>query len=1367
MPDVRQDPAYNYNNELADTGSSNVPTISPAMFKTQTPNSIDNPVQGGTLLEQATALTNRTVGKNNPWMASEQFNTPINTKLKDTERYDDSSLGFDPLNANQEYQYGENQGFIAKWRNNLLKATVNFAGFFVDTMASIPEVVNAAAHGDLSKVYNNDINNGVQEWMDSMENKLPNFESFAERDHPMSSYLNPRYWGNSFGGLVKNLAGIGGAIGASLIQDAAVASVTDGIGELPLVAGQITKAFGKLSDVIGGGEKTVQGLNDALKAGKNIQKTVYTLSDIKTATDATKYGLNLVTSSMANGAFQAQQTYRTVVDELKKDFYEKNGFEAQGADLDRINDMATKAGNTDLVTVVATSAMVHSVIMPGLLKPIGAARKYINEELAGASKVALKDNSLDVFESTVSQSKGIKGLWQKAGSFTNALGKGVLTAADLDAQMIVQRSAEDYYKRQFDDNNVNTTDNLLQSVGDASKEFLFSKEGTSSTILGLLTGVAIHGIGAFVNAKRGINTNQNAQNSTIATILNSQTLTGLMENKYNEALNGVDIQQKMNEAVKNDNVFEFENLKFQQLFDFVHSGVKSNRFDLRMDQLESLKNLSDVDFKRMFGMDASEDSRNTAASYVDKLISKATEIKKNVDKVENLFQNPYNLRDVVDKNGKVLKKGDPLNYLSFEDYKKQLGINLSEINDNRRRITGLATSISEAVPTVDVNKIVNLTSKEGIGQTIKDFKERIAEINTDKKLAEGVDAKYGAKLRKEEAFLNEKIKVFSDVSEKFDPELYVQHVQETVDYFSNGNRLEGDNRINPLDILDVYKNAADIYKLGANNASALDNYRTLVTKDGFNAYIRKVNAEREAAAAKVRFDSEGDWVSTDPNATHLITEDPTNGTEVPIPGVEKIDENGNPITTVDQQLDKERADALALAKKNAKTPEEAVKKQAEINQEYDAKKKSKKAKAQTIAKAKAAGIELSTEDTDELTDEDLGATITKTAPNKTAVVATKKAIPEPKSIYQKLNPFTFFNKIFSTNRGDGELEQTNLKQALFTMTPNEINEKAGIKVSDSTQGNTINDYSKIGETNLYRRGYDKDVELTIDGKVVGRLQPSDSLYYKEGDTYKPVTELPKAKYTEVTGNKESSYEDFMNDVKKYDAIYKTIIATGKSELTNAETSSLFDLIPNYGSRSNITAEKAATKVADITHNRAGDVFLSVPSVYNKDLKAFERTDAPTVINGKDLTPEQKKELTDFLVKHGETIKKINSRYIYLKRLPNGKLAAISIIAARASRLGEENLNGVVRVFKDFTEVKGKDDLTIKRTNANLRDAIYIADTNNPKGGKTNMFLSGDNQGNAYFNIINKERDYSKRIQFTQEDLKHVNNIEGLVDAITQ
>jgi len=486
MPDIQNNP-YNYNQELQDTGVIN--TQSPSIAPIQEEVAASAPVVPNifNIMNNSDAL----VKAQNPWMKSEQYNTPVNTKLSDTERYADPQYGFNPYNVNTETQYGDREGWFKTMGKDAVKIGANVIAGFAQTIATIPNAVNAVISGDFSKLEDNPVNNTTSDLLASLDKAMPQFQNTFANNHPIANYIP--FYGNGWGSVMQNVAFVGGAILATVLQDAAVGAITVGAGDAPLIAAQIGEYGTKLGKMFTGGKEAFEAFNEALNAGDNTAKALNRAYTIAKISDGTKYALALQTAAWSQAAMMSNSTHKMLRTELQQDYYDKHGYDAIGLDNQKIEDYARDGSNAQMLATGALLTVTDAIQFPSLLKPFQAAKRGVMATLDNGVNIGLKEGQRDIYEAIVNPAKGIKGLASKVLPSTGLVTSIGTQTAQMGGLMFFGRTAEDFYKRKFDDSSIRDLDNLNKSAATGLQKVFFTREGREGVLMGGLIGIAIHG----------------------------------------------------------------------------------------------------------------------------------------------------------------------------------------------------------------------------------------------------------------------------------------------------------------------------------------------------------------------------------------------------------------------------------------------------------------------------------------------------------------------------------------------------------------------------------------------------------------------------------------------------------------------------------------------------------------------------------------------------------------------------------------------------------------------------------------------------------------------------------------------------------
>lgn len=1344
-------PSYNRNLDFLDTGYSNLKPINYTPSTGVFPATPAPDISPTAQLDALFSGLRESASRNNPFLNSLSINQPIRTPLDQTLRYNSPKYGFDPLNPNIENQYGDRQGTFETWKNYVLKFLATTTGAFVETLATIPKVLSTP---NTESIYNNSLSNSIHDWMENLEVTLPTYQTTAQAERPISSWI-PFFPGSAhnWGMLLQNLGFTAGTIAGSLVIDSGVALVTGGAGVAPLIGPQMMKAFGKLGKFYtaeaGAASTALQGVKRADQVYNAINSAVGTTKLI----NQFRYGLAMGTSAIAEGTFEANQTYRNIKKILTEEFIAQRGYEPTGADLKRIDEYALGGGNADLFANVALLTMTNSLVFGSLFRPRNAANRLVQGQIMEGKDVALKQGSLDIFEKIKPKKFSII----KASRPVRTAG---IEGFEEGMQFAFQRTAEEYYKRKFNNESVNSVDNFFKSFGTGLNETLTTREGLENVFMGALSGAVIHASRGALERKKGINNNKNnIINSTVA-ILNNHRLSGLFRNTYSEAVTSDSIAKDIQKAVEENDLFQYQNFKFQQLFNFVESGIRTNRFDLRIDQLNMLKELEPNQFQSMFGINFSEENKKTVNEFVDSVINKAYDIKQSVDKVNTQFQNPYPFGSN--------------NYMVFEEYKSQLSLDLAEFNDNKRRLGQLQSELSQMAPGVSSQDLMNLTNDKGISETVLEFQKRVDQLSdTIESFLDDKQSDFYKAQVAERSFLQKAIVDLREALDEFDEDGYRKNMYNLINFYANGKTVKPDKNISPADLNEILTKSQDAFKLVSAMDGALYHYQKLTEKKGFNKFFADVVAEYDKQDAKLE---DSDPFEDDPNKRQEIVQDE-------IEDVVDIDENGNIIgnATVPKQSTREGLQPVTNKRKkdagiasfiaglnnkqglyNWGASKEEMQNVLGLDPDTASLKELKEAAQKKLKELSVPEGFVESEEPVELPFEQQP----EVKAGKSKVLKKKEGEAAVPSIEFKANPTVLYNRLYSVDFPDSK-EKTNLREVIFSRTPQSVYGTLSINVVESTKGLKKGEYKPFpGFKEIYYTGFDIEINVISGGKIIGKIQPADRLVFKKQGNHIPLYELLPEDYERVTGNHPSTYSDFINQIKSYQTITDKIredFNSGKTSYDNAEVQGLIDIVVNYGGVTYVGSEASATDIKDLKYRGKGSAILSFPMIYNKDSKSYERSTRPEILNKKELSAEQVEDVLNFVKDNLDFILQKNRRYIYLMKLPDNKFYKYSPIAARPGKATDEQLTAILKDLKTPGSQSFRSN--VARINNKLKEGVYIADSRNRKGLKSKMYLSFSSTGDLYLNVFNQVMEYRGGIKVTEA--KEAGNFTEFIDIINQ
>lgn len=1442
---------YNRQDDFLNNGSGQMPPI------TVDPNSFAQPYHSplgggggeGTPLDSKGVLDGifsnlpATAKQANPFMSSTELNQPVKTALEQTRRYDDPLLGYDPFNPNIENLYGDNQSWYSKLTNSTLKIGANILGGFAQTLGTIPSVVTGLAEGDLSKISNNAFNNSISEWLEGLDNALPNYQTTFSHTHPALSWFNPFQLGSMIdkvGGLGQTMGYLTGSVAAAALQDFLIGMATGGVGEAALIEPQINMIMSRLGKILTSGEAT-ETLTSALANGVKVEQAVDKAFKATKALDKFRYHLNVLTTGVGGAMLSANNTYRHLMQEQEAKFYDLHRRDATQEEKATLESNARGASNEVFLFDSALFSYVNAQTLGTLFKSTAAAKKAVQEELTAGLKLSVK--GIDEVEAVAA--KEVTG-WKKFIPFqdgktvSRGLKASSLQTLEMAAATTNETATKDWYLRKLDSEAYTEANTKLKSLVRGLEQTFTTAEGFDGLVTGMLMGPLMHAGRNAVERSRGIENSPATLRDLTLNTLNGFKLSDVLGGLHDEVVVSEHNARQMEEALKKDDLFRYKNFKFQELFNFVESGLRAGRHEVRMEQLERLKDLPKTEFEQLFGMRFNEANQQTVAGFVDAMQAKAAHIKQSIEKVQSAFPNPYH------------RTKDPLNYAGFNEYQTQLALEFVARTDYMRRDALLKAEMTTLFPHVDMDRVTDLASETGLERTKTELKERVKQLDQELKvLDQGGDPKMRRMTKLEREYLQNKLAYFesihafekmkkagagydkeeirsagpekgkdeyvhlnADHPERFSERDFVREAGDLMNYWAGG--MEGGEQVvHPADLHDILAKAKDRARLISEANKSLYYYQQLSGKSGWTEYQRDFGKRlheqltaRKAQAAKlaeqianpaaaptgevVEIDQNGNPKAPEPPAAPKVEVKGATSAEVKKAeekvqeikkeiekktaakqddvqkGVDskvsvKIDKTGNTginPATGETGLEPAAA-ALEKAGKEAEAKHEAEKTALETKlkaaEEELARAKEEAAKAPAVIPAEVSSqeVELNLPDLSEQQQVD-----------KDVKQAVDQALGGGERKWS-FNPVAWLQRVFSPNdRKHGSDERKNFVAAISKYTPAELYGKMTLRVQESTQGQKKGEIKKSKfHGNMYYDGYQHDLNLVVDGKVIGKIPPPERVSFKRGEVHLPLWELTREEYVAATGNKADTYEDFMKHVTDSRAVYDAVMdlyKNGKKELTNEELRRIMDFKLWYGGVYHTVSEGASTLIKDLKYRTKGDAVLSLPVIWNEQRKAFERGEV-SILNETELSVEDRAKVWEFITQNSDQLKGINSRYVYVFQLPDGSYSKSSPVAARPARVDK------AVVDKLFSRIQALGDKPspkeLKELNVDLRNGMYVADSNNTKGSKTNMFLSVDNAGNLYFNVVNPHEKYGRA--FKVNEAKEAPDFKTMVDRISE
>lgn len=750
-----------------------------------------------------------------------------------------------------EEAFAQGQSAWKKWGNAMVKMGATAVGTFWNGMTAIPDTVSSINSGT---PYDTSAGNAIDKWLKNLEDQFPNYYTHWEQKHPLMASLPfsggfNNFWGDKF---FKNLGFTVGAIGGAVVQDLAIGALTDGIGAIPGVAAQVGKAALWLNKIFTGADKVEELLQLGRAAGRSGEQLMQLKNLSRNAAalkiaNGTEYALALYGAAASEAGFEARDGYNKTRQDLIESYEKQNGYSPIGDDLDEIEKYARAAGNVRFGINLALLSVSDAIQFDSFLKPFNAAKagykSTLQKALADGSDVAIKESAIDTVEKVTPDSL-IGKAWSKVKPIVpSILAEGVYEEG---GQYAAQIGTENYYERKYKyDKGIDTKgytsddtpwdakdqiNNILHStVAGLGSEF-GTNEGLENVFLGALTGAITGGVQSFLD--RGESAKHSA---SVLSLLNSQGVTGTIQNNYDNTVSAHRISEDMKQAVKNNDIFKYKNFQHEQFVNFILSGLKAGRFDVRMEQLDMLKDMDNDAFKKAFGIDKTTENVKTVNEYVEKLKGKANEIKRTYDLIDEAFRNPFkfNRKAKTDEDSLENEK-----HLQFEEWKGHLTFLSSITPDVNNRIAAIDDQIRRISPNISAGEVAALTNYQSLKNYSADLAQQI-------KLAEqGLKDATGTEKKEETKKLND-LKKMKQQLDSATPDNYEKVFDSLLHFRLNGETSDRNITVPQAAIPALIEYGKDVNRLDTYKKSAYDAFEILSSKKGFDDYFKGLKKAQE------------------------------------------------------------------------------------------------------------------------------------------------------------------------------------------------------------------------------------------------------------------------------------------------------------------------------------------------------------------------------------------------------------------------------------------------------------------------------------------------------------------------------------------
>ena len=800
------------------------------------------------------------------------------------ERYSQSddfqTFGYVPsLGSEQEYRYGR----AMTWGDTMGKALAGGGQLawdtFVEGWKGWGRMFNALISWDASKLYGSpEERYEIAKRQEGIFNKYAIYNTAESED----SLLNRQFFGNMLqqagftvgalgqmaletwmtAGLAKVLSASAGAYGKAKSLQTAV-NVGELINDTRKVqqvisnSQRVNNALLNLPRAIVPLYGTVQDAMKASKAGAGaLQLGMIGLGGFKRE-------LSMFNMARSEAIFEAASTYKDLEDKLVNDFIARNGREPNQEELEGIRSTADRASSDNFYTNTGILTLMNRIQFGNMMKNFNTTRKIFNEGLAPFAD--------DVFEVTGKVGgKTVTKVYEKGfiGRFgavrdisktfgrktaaweaTKSMGKGLMKFEGSEgAQELLQEASNkglsDYYYDLY--NGKSGYDNRVDRVLSSVKNPITDMEGAKTFLMGALTGRLI---APFSYGLGKIKIGEEAKLREAK----KQEAIGLINTFYadptqyiKEQIANVKVQNRaaktMEEAAANQDRYTFYNAKDSAFAKAMASAIKLNLYDSFKDTLLEFSNeMSQEEFQKAFGLDASEANKQNVKEFVGKIVDQ-------MDEYHTLYNN------LKDRYGNRIVP-ELYRYNSPEEYERvklakvaqdnaieMLATNVFKSRQATKRAVQLQSEIAgnSNIGASSLEVLNKLGSEQSINDHVEMLQKEVAFYEQAESLSP--EQKEIMKAKQEELKLAEKWKnAYEDVQtymgESYFPEGSIRNIykayEELVNFYNESEKKKV--AVSAEDIEDNFTKFLDYIQLNRDSKSYIDAMNLLA--DPYNANL--------------------------------------------------------------------------------------------------------------------------------------------------------------------------------------------------------------------------------------------------------------------------------------------------------------------------------------------------------------------------------------------------------------------------------------------------------------------------------------------------------------------------------------------------
>jgi uncharacterized protein YkvS len=485
-----------------------------------------------------------------------------------------------------------------------------------------------------------------------------------------------------------------------------------GAAEFTRAAGEFINPFTRTTEFASNLKKGEAGLTNMAKISSGFGSFYRDIRDIN--------------FSLAEGKLEGGSAKQETIDNLSQEYFEKNGSYPAGDDLKKILDTADKVGYATTLANLPTIYYSNKITLDGMFNFKGIGGVIADAENAASGIITNRAAGFTEDAFSAAEKSATKRMFSNLTSPKYYLGTGLgyfkrnfAEGIQESLQDVISNTAKDYYTSIYNDKSMGGLNLMMSSLGNGFSG-QFSAQGAETFLSGFLMGglmsksqnllfKTLPNLYQSTFNKEQYKEYQETRKQSIedtVTSLNALRKAALdptnqtmfsdpakfFDPKLESLVNQINAGSAVNAAIQQNDDNNYHNAKDFQLFDHIHTVLRTGTYDMFMESLSDLKQLSSKDLAQAMNVQ----DENKAVEKLTDVINSANTIQKKYNLIQSTYVNPFKPKN--------FKKGTPdynkeaIAFRSFENAKRDLLLATHSFDRSLDRMVGILDDLSQNKP---------------------------------------------------------------------------------------------------------------------------------------------------------------------------------------------------------------------------------------------------------------------------------------------------------------------------------------------------------------------------------------------------------------------------------------------------------------------------------------------------------------------------------------------------------------------------------------------------------------------------------------------------------------------------------------------